>query len=75
MLPLLEDLPVLLILGDADRTLPLADGLRLAALGGSGTEHWVVPGADHSRAHLTLPADYEARVSLFLRRVLRAARA
>jgi pimeloyl-ACP methyl ester carboxylesterase len=74
MLPLLEDLPVLLIHGDADETLPLADGLRLAALGGPATEHWVVPGADHSHAHLTDPASYEERVGGFLRFALASAR-
>lgn len=74
MLPLLEDLPVLLIHGEADTTVPPADGRRLAALGGRGTEHWVVPLAGHAAAHATDPAVYEARVEAFLRRVFEAAR-
>lgn len=74
MLPLIEDLPVLLIHGAADSTLPLADGRRLAALGRPETEHWVVPGAEHSRAHQSDPAAYEARVGSFLRRSLGASR-
>jgi fermentation-respiration switch protein FrsA (DUF1100 family) len=74
MLPLLDDLPVLLIHGAADRTLPLEDGRRLAALGGPGVEHWVVAGADHSRGHAAEPRAYEERVVTFLRRSFSAAR-
>jgi pimeloyl-ACP methyl ester carboxylesterase len=74
MLPLLEDLPVLLIHGEADDTVPPADGRRLAALGGPSVEHWLVPGAGHSRAHVTIPGPYEERVTAFLRQTLAAAR-
>ena len=59
--------PLLLIHGDADTTVPIADGRRLAAAAGPTAEHWVVPGADHSQAHATATADYEARVTSFLR--------
>ncbi len=45
---LVEPVPVLLIHGDADATVPLADGQRLADLAGEHAEHWIVPGADHS---------------------------
>lgn len=74
MLPLLEDLPVLLVHGAADTTLPLRDAQRLVERGGPGVEHWVVPGAEHGRAHATDPAAYERRVEAFLRRALTAAR-
>jgi pimeloyl-ACP methyl ester carboxylesterase len=74
MLPLLEDLPVLLIHGEVDDTVPVAAGRRLSGLGGSGTEHWVVPGAGHSGAHATDPVGWETRVEAFLRRAFGTAR-
>jgi fermentation-respiration switch protein FrsA (DUF1100 family) len=64
---LVDQVPLLLIHGDADTTVPIADGRRLAAAAGPGTEHWVVPGADHGRAHATDGEAYEARVTTFLR--------
>ena len=64
---LLESVPLLLIHGEADRTVPIADGRRLAALAGPASEHWVVPGADHSASHAVAGADYERRVTDFLR--------
>lgn len=73
-LPLLEDLPVLLIHGEADTTVPLREGRRLAAAGGSGVAHWTVPGAGHSAARRTAPDAWDARVSGFLRAAFAAAR-
>ncbi len=67
MIGLVESLPLLLIHGDADRTVPIEDGRRLAAAGGPNTEHWVVPGADHSAGHATSPDEYERRVTSVLR--------
>lgn len=64
---LVEPVPLLLIHGEADRTVPPADGRRLAAAAGPSTEHWMVPGADHGHAHATVPAEYETRVTRFLR--------
>ena len=64
---LLEALPLLLIHGDADTTVPVAEGRRLAALGGAGSEHWVVPGAGHSASHAVEGEEYERRVTDFLR--------
>ena len=64
---LLDALPLLLIHGDADATVPIADGRRLAALAGPASEHWVVPGAGHSSSHTLAGVDYERRVSDFLR--------
>ena len=71
---LLESLPLLLIHGDADTTVPIADGRRLAALAGPAAEHWVVPGADHSAGHAVAGADYELRVTNFLRLAFRRGR-
>jgi fermentation-respiration switch protein FrsA (DUF1100 family) len=64
---LLEPVPLLLIHGEADATVPPADGRRLAAAAGPSAEHWMVSGAGHSGAHRTMPAEYEARVTQFLR--------
>lgn len=74
LIGLLETTPLLLIHGDADTTVPIADGRRLAALAGPSAEHWVVPGADHSGAHAAAEQDYERRVTDFLRRAFRLAR-
>lgn len=74
VLPLLEDLPVLLIHGAADTTVPLDEGRRLAAAAGPGGEHWIVPGADHSLARQTSPGAWDERVSTFLRRAFSASR-
>jgi pimeloyl-ACP methyl ester carboxylesterase len=74
MLPLLEDVPVLLVHGTADRTVPLRAGRELAASGGRAVETWEVEGADHSASHATAPAAYEERVGAFLRRAFAAAR-
>jgi pimeloyl-ACP methyl ester carboxylesterase len=71
---LLESVPILLIHGDADRTVPPKDGRRLAAAIGSNAEHWVVPGAGHSAGHATEAAAYEERVGTFLRRAFSDAR-
>ena len=74
MVPLLEGMPLLLIHGDADRTVPITEGRRLAAAAPPGTDHWVVPGADHGTAHSVDPVGYESRVTDFLRRALSGAR-
>lgn len=64
---LLEPVPLLLIHGDADTTVPISDGRRLAAAAGPATTHWIVPGADHSRSHALVPDEWDARVGTFLR--------
>lgn len=71
---LVEGVPLLLIHGDADDLIPLEEGRRLVALAGPGVEHWVVPGAGHSRAHQADPAAWDARVGTFLRRAFADAR-
>jgi uncharacterized protein len=67
MVGLVEPVPLLLIHGEGDRTVPLADGLRLAAVAGPSADHWIVPDADHSMSHATQPELYEARVTDALR--------
>ena len=74
MIGLVEPVPLLLIHGDADTTVPLADAQRLVSLAGPGAEHWVVAGADHSQAHATAGQDYERRVVDFLRVAFRRSR-
>lgn len=71
---LLEGMPFLLISGEADTTVPIADARRLAAAAPAGVEHWVVPGAEHRGAHRTDPAGYEPRVTSLLRRSFAAGR-
>ena len=71
---LVEPVPLLLIHGDADRTVRPGDGRRLAALAGPSTEHWIVPGADHGQARATAPDEWDQRVSEFLRRAFVDAR-
>jgi len=74
VLPLLEDLPVLLIHGEADTTVPLFEGRRLAAAGGPGLEHWTIPGAGHALGRRTSPEAWDDRVAGFLRAAFRSGR-
>jgi pimeloyl-ACP methyl ester carboxylesterase len=71
---LVEPLPLLLIHGDADTTVSVEDGRRLASLAGPSAEHWIIPGAGHSAGHVTLPDAYEQRVIAFLRAAFLEAR-
>jgi pimeloyl-ACP methyl ester carboxylesterase len=64
---LLEGVDLLLISGDQDSIVPVADARHLAEAAPSGTQHWIVPGADHRQAHRVDPAAYEARTTSFLR--------
>jgi pimeloyl-ACP methyl ester carboxylesterase len=64
---LLEGVDVLLISGDEDPIVTVADARRLAEAAPAGTELWIVPGADHRGSHRVDPAAYEARVSAHLR--------
>ena len=67
MIGLVEPVPLLLIHGDGDDTVPIADGRRLAAAAGPSTEHWIVPGAAHAGSHAAAPEEYERRVTRVLR--------
>lgn len=71
---LVEPVPLLLIHGAADRTVPPSFGRRLAARAGPSTEHWIVPGAEHAGARSAAPADWDDRVTQFLRRAFSGAR-
>jgi pimeloyl-ACP methyl ester carboxylesterase len=71
---LLEGVDVLLIAGDRDPILPVADAHRLAEAGPPGTALWIVPGADHRQGHRVDPAGYESRVTEHLRTAFRRAR-
>ncbi|HEX6869120.1 MAG TPA: alpha/beta hydrolase [Candidatus Limnocylindrales bacterium] len=64
---LLEGLPLMLISGEEDTTVPIADARRLAAAAPPGTTHLVIGGAGHAEAHATDPVRYEAAVTAFLR--------
>jgi pimeloyl-ACP methyl ester carboxylesterase len=64
---LLEDVPLLLVHGSADATLPLGDARRLADAAPAGRRHLVIEGADHGRGHAVDPARYEAEVTSLIR--------
>jgi len=74
MIGLVDPVPLLLIHGEDDDTVPLADARRLAAAGGPTTEHWVVPGAGHSGSHVAKTDEYERRVTSALRTAFVGAR-
>jgi pimeloyl-ACP methyl ester carboxylesterase len=71
---LLEGVDILLISGDRDPILPVADARRLAEAGPPGTSHWIVPGADHRQGHRVDPEGYEARTTSHLRAAFRRGR-
>jgi pimeloyl-ACP methyl ester carboxylesterase len=71
---LVEPVPLLLIHGGADRTVRPADGRRLARLAGPSAKHWEVPGAEHGQARRAAPAQWDERVTSFLRSAFSGAR-
>jgi hypothetical protein len=71
---LIEPVPLLLIHGAADSTVPLDAARRLAHEAGPSAEQWVVDGAEHARSHAVAGQDYERRVTDFLRVALRRSR-
>lgn len=71
---LLEDVPLLLVHGSADATVPPKDAQRLADAAPAGSRHLVIEGADHGRAHAVDPDRYEAEVTSLIRGALRSAR-
>lgn len=71
---LLEGVDLLLISGDRDEIIPVADAHRLAAAAPKGTIHWVVPGATHRKGHSVDPDGYESRVTGHLRAAFRRGR-
>ncbi len=74
MVPLLEDVPLLLINGTADRTLPIRDARRLVSAAPTGTRHLEIAGAGHGRGHAVDGDGYETAVTGFLRDAFRVAR-
>lgn len=74
VVPLLEDVPLLLIHGDRDPMVPLREGRRLLAAAPKGTRQLVIEGAGHSAAHRVDSERYEREVTAFLRAALGAAR-
>jgi pimeloyl-ACP methyl ester carboxylesterase len=71
---LLEDLPLLLVHGTEDQTVPLDDARRLAAAAPAGSHHLVIEGAGHGGGHAVDPDAYEAAVDRLLRDAFVAAR-
>lgn len=71
---LLEGVPLLLISGEADTTVPLGDARRLAAAAPPGTVHWIVPDAEHRQAHQVDRDGYEMGVARHLREAFASAR-
>jgi pimeloyl-ACP methyl ester carboxylesterase len=71
---LLEDVPLLLIAGDADPIVTPADADRLAAGAAGGTSRLIVHGAEHGDAHAVDPAAWEAAVATHLRSAFEGAR-
>ncbi|HLE36094.1 MAG TPA: alpha/beta fold hydrolase [Candidatus Acidoferrales bacterium] len=61
--------PVLLICGMRDRNIPARHSERLYAAARGVKELWLVPGAGHSSALGTAPAEFEQRVVTFLKHV------
>ncbi len=59
--------PVLIVHGDQDRIVPLAQGERLRGLLGGPTELLVVPGAGHNDLSLAVGGPVGERVGTFLR--------
>lgn len=60
--------PLLVIHGDADTTVPVSHGQRIAAAYGPNVETYFVPGAEHVRSYLANPSAYVSRLTAFLDR-------
>lgn len=63
--------PLLLLVGDHDRYLPLADARRVFEAAPEPKELWIVAGADHERIEEAQPAEYERRIVGFFEKWLR----
>jgi len=71
---LVEDVPVLLVHGDADDVVPLAEGQQLADAAPAGVRHLVITGAAHGKSHTVDPAAWEAAAAEVLKTGFTAAR-
>jgi fermentation-respiration switch protein FrsA (DUF1100 family) len=65
--------PLLVIVGEADRHTTLAESRRLFATAPEPKALWVVPHAPHGDLYASAPAEYERRILAFFRRYLRTA--
>jgi pimeloyl-ACP methyl ester carboxylesterase len=63
--------PVLVLIGDHDRFLPVEEGRRVFDAAPEPKGLWIVPGADHESIEWAEREEYERRVREFLRRWLR----
>lgn len=63
--------PLLIIHGEADQLIPVANAHAVYATAAEPKEIWTVPGADHVEARLQDPEGYLDRVESFLSRALR----
>lgn len=69
-IPLFGQKPILLIHGDADHSIPMANSERiLAAANNANAKLWIVPGADHVKARSVDPTAYDQKVLEFLSKV------
>lgn len=67
--------PVAIVHGDADQTIPVEQGERLAAaagVGGTKVTPWIVAGADHIESAFLQTAEYERRMNAFFKASLKA---
>jgi pimeloyl-ACP methyl ester carboxylesterase len=71
---LVEPVPLLLIHGEQDTTVPLDAARRLAEAAGPSASLWTVPDAEHSAAHIVAGQDYERVATDHLRMAIRTAR-
>ena len=74
VLPLVEDVPLLVIHGGRDPLIPARDVRRLASILPTGRGHLVIDGGDHSGAHTADPVRYETEVTSLLRTTFGATR-
>ena len=66
--------PVAVVHGDADQTIPVEQGERLAVaagVGGTKVTPWIVAGAGHIESAFLQPAEYERRMAAFFKASLK----
>ena len=74
VLPLVEDVPLLVVHGGRDPLIPARDVRRVVAALPAGASHVLVEGGDHSGAHTADPLRYEKEVTSHLRTSMGATR-
>lgn len=58
--------PVLVIHGEADERIPIAEGKRVFANAPAGSELWTLPGVTHAQGFRVYPDEYVSRVEAYL---------